>query len=412
MKSSVSFLSEVLKGSPQKMSVNDNVNALTEQIRQITAMFQASELKRVELEKRVETMTDRPSLEETNRSIQTGSAECDEPDIEPTITSGEHIQLESYKAIPEFSGKQHEYRSWRNQVNRRMTIIKKFKAHPKYDAALAIIRAKITGAAADQLTNNKTPYNITCILKTLDAAYTDRRPLYAIEAEMVSIKQNNKNLHEYFNAINFALNAMISKIVLTYPTANEQQPLIYEAQRKAIRTFIVGLKFRVMRHILYGQQPQTLAESYTIAQTVFFDNEQLQLEQYPDANGTNGRYGNKTRTEWNQPRYNNTRNAAGQGYPPRNECYQSMNINNYDNRQPMNMDNENRKKQTNWRQPEPQQRMEYKSPRQRLEQPHTMQRINNLTEIDPPTPDEFISNNETETDDSAQNDDSSAFLDE
>lgn len=48
-----------------------------------------------------------------NRDILEISAEQggDSTNIETNITSGEQIQLDSYKAIPEFSGKQHEYRS-------------------------------------------------------------------------------------------------------------------------------------------------------------------------------------------------------------------------------------------------------------------------------------------------------------
>lgn len=84
-------------------------------------------------------------------------AEEDE-DIITDITSGDQIQLESYRSIPEFSGNKGEYRSWRNQVNRRMNMIDAFKTHPKYEAALGIIRAKITKTASDVLNNNKTAY--------------------------------------------------------------------------------------------------------------------------------------------------------------------------------------------------------------------------------------------------------------
>lgn len=423
MKSSLSFLSEVLERKPHKMSVNDNLNTLAEQVRQITAMLQVSEVKREELERRVEMMNvnDQPSTERANLD----NNECEEPDIEPNITSGDQIQLESYKAIPEYSGKQHEYRSWRNQVYRRMKIIREFQTHPKYEAALAIIRAKVTGRAADVLTNNKTPYNIICILKTLDAAYTDQRPLYAVEAEMVSIKQYDKNIHEYYNAINFALNAIISKVVMSYNNINEQRSLIAEAQKKAIRTFIVGLRFRVIRHILYGQQPKTLSEVYTIAQTVFYDNEQLQLEQcsiaaraQPQQQGKPYMSGNKPRNEWNQLRSNNQpRNEWNQprnNNQPRNEWNRPRNNNNRNEPEPMEIDGSNRTRQTNWRQPEPPQKREYHSSCQRFEnlQPPKMQKINHLMETTQPIPDELTSNDGNDSDDSIHTNVSSAFLDE
>lgn len=147
-------------------------------------------------------------------------------DIATTITSGDQIQLESYRSIPEFNGNKGQYRSWRNQVVRRMQMIDNFRTHPKYEAALGIIRSKITGPASDVLTNNKTAYNAEAIIARLDLSYADQRPLYVIEAEMTNIKQMSKTLQEYYDAINQALNLVISKIVMTYRQVDEQKSLI------------------------------------------------------------------------------------------------------------------------------------------------------------------------------------------
>lgn len=285
-----------------------------------------------------------------------------------------------------------------------MKIIDNFRKHPKYEAALAIIRAKITGAAADVLTNNKTPYHIICILKTLDAAYTDQRPLYAIEAQMVSIKQTDKTLQQFYNAINFALNAIIAKVVTSYKTVSEQKSLIREAHKKAIRTFIVGLRFKTMRHILYGQQPKTLNEAYTIAQTVYYDNEHLQLEycsispkNYPPQqlrkpNVSTNMNANK---QWNSQKNNNAQNEWNK---PKNNYACDV-----PKPEPMEVDTSNR---TNWRQYG---KGEYNSSRHRFERqiPQKIQRINQLTED--PIPDDLVSNT---SNDSTHTNTSSAFLGE
>lgn len=84
-------------------------------------------------------------------------------------------------------------------------MIDAFQTHPKYETALGIIRAKIIGPPSDIITNHRTAYNIRAIIRTLDSAYRDQRPLYVVEAEMTSI-----------NAINFALNLVISKIAFDY----------------------------------------------------------------------------------------------------------------------------------------------------------------------------------------------------
>lgn len=92
-------------------------------------------------------------------------------DINTVITSGDQILLESYRSIPEFSGNKNQYRSWKNQVMRRMEMIKNYRTHPKYEAALGIIRSKITGFASDVLTNNETAYNIDAIIEWLDSLF-------------------------------------------------------------------------------------------------------------------------------------------------------------------------------------------------------------------------------------------------
>lgn len=117
------------------------------------------------------------------------------------------------------------------------------------------------------------------MIERLDMTYADQRPLYVVEAEMTSIKQMNRTLQEFYDAINQALNLVISKIVLTYKTINEQRPLIEEAQQKAVRTFIIGLKSHATRNILYSHQPKTLADALATSQTVYFDNQYLQLNQ-------------------------------------------------------------------------------------------------------------------------------------
>lgn len=421
LKKLLKLFSEVLKnnkmvnGSPGPSGV-DSLQMLSAQISEIAAQLQTSEQRRQQLETRIDAMahpipTEHDDLNDSGSfdwdGINIDTPKCTEPDITPDITSGDQIQLESYKAIPEFSGKQHEYRSWRNQVVRRMKIIDAFKKHPKYEAALGIVRAKITGAAADIITNNKTPYNIICIIIALDSAYTDQRPLYAIEAQMESIKQGDKSLHQFYNSINFALNAIITKVVQSYRNEREQYSLIQEAQKKAIRTFIVGMKFRMMRHILYGRQPRTLEEAYAIAQTVFHDNEYLQLEQCTNPRGP-------TRQQMNNYAPPKMYNAN----PPRNNMNWNYNANQQRNNinwnqprynvpEPMEVDTSHRTRQTpNWRQPDSPQKREYVSSRQ--QQPQKMQRINRL--LDTAIPEERTANNDS--DDSTKTNMSSAFLDE
>lgn len=353
------------------MSLED----LQAQIEEVLTRLQVSENK-------IEVLSNLQTSEE-ERSFSTRTTYVD---VTTKITSGDQIQLDSYKSIPEFNGDKNQYQSWRNQVARRMTMIEVFVGHAKYEAALGIIRAKITGAASDTLTNNQTVYNIDAIIERLDASYADQRPIYIIEAEMESIKQNEKSLQEYHDAINQALNLYISKITLTYKSKEQQDVLTNHAQIKAIRTFIIGMKSRAMRNILYGGKYSTLSQVYTTAQTVHYDDQYLQLDQMNDTNKqlrtqplrTQQKpirfYPNVQPQVQNVPRVNVNMGCN----QPQQGAFQSAS-----KPEPMEIDSSNRFKQTtNFRRPIQQmnapQKRENSSSRQYVSQPNKMQRVNQV----------------------------------
>lgn len=201
-------------------------------------------------------------------------------DIKPLFASGDTIQLDAFKVLPEFNRDEKIYRSWRSQVSNLMNQIKLFQTHPKYGTALSIIRAKITGAASDILINNSTAHNIDAIIDRLDFSCSDQRPLYVIKAEMTMIKQHNKTLQEFYDAINQALNMVLTKITMTYKEKAEQKSLTIESQSKAVRTFITGLNSKLIRTTLYGNMPKNLAHAFAIAQTIQYDNQHLQLDHH------------------------------------------------------------------------------------------------------------------------------------
>lgn len=132
-----------------------------------------------------------------------------------------------------------------------------------------------------QSENNRSSigYNIDAIIEQLDAStYSDQRPLYITAAEMTSIKQQGKTLQEYHDAINQALNLVVSRILLTYKLPKEQKVVINQVQIKAVRTFIIGLKSHAMRNLLYGGRCKGLSDVYKTAQTIYYDNQYLELD--------------------------------------------------------------------------------------------------------------------------------------
>lgn len=352
------------------MNENYQLNELRDQLQEVLIKLQFSEERQKLCEEQIAHFNNNPMP----RS-EIINKEDENEDIVAEITSGDQIQLESFKSIPEFSGVMGTYRSWKNQVARRMKMINAFKKHPKYEAALGIIRSKITGAASNVLTNNKTAYNIISILKTLDSSYADKRPLYVVEAEMTSIKQLNKNLQEHHDAINEALNLVISKITLAYNREEEQRSLVIEAQKKAVRTFIIGLRSQIMRNILYGRTPESLSEAFAIAQTVHYDlqytesqeNRSLQ-RQIPSKFNSNANY-NRPIQNSTQPRFNTKPE----------EKPVTMNENKQENWRQPKQSTMNENKRENWRQ-------------QNQQQSNRVQKINQILEG------ESLSNNDKDGD--------------
>lgn len=334
-----------------------DMDEIKAQLQQLLAKSAVNEKLQKDNEEKIRGLTDN-----LNRfqSIDTPQAYTN---ITTILTSGDQIQLDAYKVIPEFSGDQKQYRSWREQVVRRMKLIENYKDHPKYEAALGIIRAKITGAASDILINNDTAYNIDAIIDSLDFSYADQRPLYVVEAEMTGIRQGGKTLQEYYDSINRALNTVITKIVMTYKNKDEQKSLNDQMQQKAVRTFIIGLKSATTRGILYGQTPKSLSAAFAIAQTVYYDNQYLQLEQRGEPQ--------KAQMHFNQQnapaRYNPNFNRSPQ---------QTQQVKEFKKPEPMEVDSSNRFKQFN--NTNNGQKRDYDSSRQRSAQPNKIQRINQL----------------------------------
>lgn len=397
------------------------------QLEQIMAKLHVSEGRHRESEDRV------ANLATELQKFQTVKTPSSFEDVKTKVASADQIQLDSYKVIPVFSGEQKQYRSWREQVMRRMELIKPHAGHPKYEAALAIIRAKITDGASDILINNNTAYNIEAIINRLDFSYADQRPLYVVEADMTSVRQQNKTLQEYYDAVNQALNMVITKIVMTYKSDEEQKSLIAEINQKAVRTFIIGLKSTTTRHILYGQAPKTLSDAFAVAQTVFYDNQYLHLDQNNDMR--KGQSSPKSQPNFNPNfNYNNRPQAQPAKFQP--NFAPNFNDNNKQQRpfqpkpEPMEVDSSGRFKQnTNWRQQNMQpnqmngaQKRDFNSSRQNI-QPHKFQRINQLQDDEPSPhdgyegdimgsiPDDLISNNFF-SNESQHSDTASAFLGE
>lgn len=389
------------------MNTMEDLKEFRERIRQLESRLQISEDRNKIYEEQIKSMEKEIPIVHEFKGIDI-KEEKPIVDVETIIPTGDDIQLDVFKCLPEFSGIPGTYHNWRNQALRAMKPIQKFVGHPKYGAALGIIRAKIVGPASDTLINTATRYNFSAFIKTLDDAYMDLRPMYAIEAEMTSIVQGPKTLREFYTAIDQALNILITRILQTYPTNDAVKAMTSEAQQKAVRTFIMGLRSSYTRQILYGRIPETLAQALAIAQTVYYDSDQMRLEKMnqqqqgrnTERNGNNKflfRQENNAYINKQQPVNVNKQYRPAiqevQEYRPTNNNYQQRNM-----------------------QPNGQQKHEYNAVKKNIKPFNGTQRINQLHdgELDPTNedvgediiPDDLVSNSSNDSTTS------SAFLEE
>lgn len=190
------------------------------------------------------------------------------------ISDIKEISLDMFKSLPTFSGDREQYPSWRETAVNVMRVFRGFTTTPKYFEALNIVRAKITGAASKTLTNYNTVLNIDAILARLDFAYSDKRPIYIVEQEMIVLRQRKLSIEEFYDAVNIKLNALINKIKMSHTSKDAIEAMTTDASAKALRTFITGLNGGLGTS-LYASNPQDLPDAYARLQTIMYDQQAM-----------------------------------------------------------------------------------------------------------------------------------------
>lgn len=195
-------------------------------------------------------------------------------DVNVTVTSTDAISLHIYKTLPEFNGQREQYATWRSLVSTAMKLLENHHTTMKYFEALMIVRNKITGAASNILNNYNTAFNFEAIIDRLDFTYADKRPLYILEHEMLTLQQARLSIDEFYDKVNEKLNAIINKINMTHKERTTSRAFVDNANEKALRTFITGLNHK-KGELLYASNPKSLPEAYARLQTITSDQERI-----------------------------------------------------------------------------------------------------------------------------------------
>lgn len=126
------------------------------------------------------------------------------------------MSLHIFKSLPEITGVLEQYATWRSTTNTAMKLLNGHESSMRYFEALMIVRNKITGGASNILNNYNTAFNFQAIIDRLDFTYSDKRPLYVLEQELLVLQQKKLSLDEFYDKVIEKLNCIVNKINMTY----------------------------------------------------------------------------------------------------------------------------------------------------------------------------------------------------
>lgn len=199
-------------------------------------------------------------------------------DVTVTVTNPTDISLEIFKTLPEFSGEQKNYATWRSTVCTAIKLLVNHVNSLRYAEALMIIRNKITGSASNILNSYNTAFHFDAIIDRLDFNYADQRPMYILEQELSVLQQNELTIDQFYDKVNEKLNSIVNKINLMYKNVAVAHAFIENASANALRTFITGLNNN-LGDCLYASNPASLTDAYANLQTIVSDQERINFAQ-------------------------------------------------------------------------------------------------------------------------------------
>lgn len=183
----------------------------------------------------------------------TGNVECSEP-------------LDAVKCLPEFTGAQETYVSWRQAAVAAYYIFRNYVNSSRHYQAVVIIRSKIRGPADAVLSSFGTVLNFDAIIDRLDFTYSDKRAIHVIEQEMGTLRQGSLTLLQYYDEVEKKLTLLTNKATMSYETA-AAKILCDKFRDDALRIFISGLK-RSLSDVLFSAKPKDMPTALALAQEV------------------------------------------------------------------------------------------------------------------------------------------------
>jgi len=195
-------------------------------------------------------------LDEVKKQMQ--SLRVEAPQIEayqkiqpdPSIPCG--VKLDIVKTLPDFSGEQDDYVSWRQ-----------YEGSEAHYQAVSIIRNKIRGSARGLLVAHNTVLNFDAIIARLDCTYADKTSLRVLRQGLETVRQGDLSLMQYYDEVEKRLTLITNKIVMTHEPGSA---ILFnnEVREDALHAFIAGLR-KPLRAIVLPAQPKDLPSALALA---------------------------------------------------------------------------------------------------------------------------------------------------
>ncbi|KAH8242821.1 hypothetical protein KR032_002416, partial [Drosophila birchii] len=155
-------------------------------------------------------------------------------DIDKSVICNE--PLDAVKCLPEFSGAQETYVSWRQAAQGAYYIFKNFVGSSRHYQAVIIIKSKIRGPADAVLSSFGTVLNFDAIINRLVFTDSDKRTMHVIEQKMDTLRQGSLSLLQYYDEVERKLTLLTNKATMSYE-APAAQILCEKFRDDALRVF-------------------------------------------------------------------------------------------------------------------------------------------------------------------------------
>lgn len=250
--------------------IEDSIDEITERLSRTLTMAQnnrpsgssnaplgLNEIQKSEIRGMIRELVGTPQnsfLDEgSDQPIGSVSTSLDELDKVPDIV----------KSTREFSGRPGEFNSWKKSVDRVLELYESIKGTARYYAILHTIRTKITGDADTALESYRTPLNWNSIKKCLMMHYSDKRDIGTLEYQMTVLRQGNRTITEFYQAVYQHLSLILDKVSCLELDENSLKAMTNTYREKALDTFIRGLNGDLPR-LLSVREPTSLPQALHI----------------------------------------------------------------------------------------------------------------------------------------------------